>query len=93
MMTAFFGANNKLSLAVEASAKWVEEKGILGMTATEEGDEEFASPVKPVCAVASHLYSGAKVIAGHNEVRFQALNSFISLDINCLLYTSDAADE
>ena len=53
MMTVFFGADHKIGLACEAARKWVEENHNIG---------------KPVCQIANFLYSGAKVIAGHNEV-------------------------
>ena len=61
MMTIFFGANHQISLAIQSSIKWVEEK--YGLTDA-DGD-----PVKPVCVVASHLYSGTKVLAGHEKVK------------------------
>ena len=54
MMTVFFGANAKLGLACEAARKWTAEK--------------FSIP-NPVCQVANFLYSGSKVIAGHEEVQ------------------------
>ncbi len=54
MMTVFFGANAKLGLACEAARRWVEER---------------AGISDPICQVANFLYTGAKVIAGHEQVR------------------------
>ena len=54
MITVFHGADHKLGLACSAARKYAEdERGI----------------TNPVCQMANHLYSGAKVIAGHQEVR------------------------
>lgn len=52
MMSVFFGADAKLSLITEAAKKWVMEKYHVE---------------SPVCQVATYLYAGAKVIAGHEQ--------------------------
>ena len=52
MMTIFFPTSANVGLACEAARKWVKEKYNI---------------YDPVCHVANHLYTGAKVLAGHNE--------------------------
>ena len=53
MLTVFHGGDHKIGLACQAARKYDEvERGI----------------TLPVCQIANHLYAGAKVIAGHNEV-------------------------
>ncbi len=55
MMAVFFGAKAKLGLACEAARKWAaDRRGV----------------AHPICQVANHLYTGAKVIAGHNQVSY-----------------------
>ena len=62
MMTVFHGADHKLGLACSAARKFAEdERGI----------------TYPVCQIANHLYAGAKVIAGHQEVRVYTLKKSI----------------
>merc|ERR1712008_410823 len=49
MMTIFFPASADVGLACEAARKWVKEKYNI---------------YDPICHVANHLYTGAKVLAG-----------------------------
>jgi hypothetical protein len=64
MMTVFFGADNKVSLSREAAKKWTQEQ--FGIE-------------RPVCVTASYLYAGAKVLAGHEQVRLGAVMSLCRL--------------
>ncbi len=53
MMTVFFGRNAKLGLACDAAREWMRER---------------SGVARPVCEVANFLYSGAKVLGGHQQV-------------------------
>ena len=68
MMTIFFPASANIGLACEASRKWVKEKYNI---------------YDPVCHVANHLYTGAKVLAGHNEALDFILQNIMSFVRNC----------
>jgi len=52
MMTVFVGADNQLGFGCQVAVEWCKK----------HHDIE-----QPVCMVANHLYSGAKVVAGHVE--------------------------
>lgn len=51
MMTVFYGKDANLALACEAARKWCTDMHRVD---------------QPVCQVANYLYTGAKVLAGHN---------------------------
>ena len=63
MMTVFLNADHKLNFAMLTARKYCSVR--LGIE-------------DPVCQVANYFYTECKVIAGHNEVRFELSNYYSS---------------